>query len=696
MPGQYFKNTKNSFDDLRQVPRLPLLDVLRILALLQVSLFHQRARLIPSGYLAVLSFFILSAYLLFRAYLWRRFYKHLILSSSYQQRISFKACDESLTQRLSLLLKQLAKLYLPFVLMLVVVSSLLAVFYPEYLAKQAATLRASILGVNNYQQLWQGQSYFSGAGFLSAFTHIWALSVEWQYYLFLFLLFIPLYQQLVKWRFRRLCLLLATISQLILWLVAFSAALRERVYFASFMRSMPFLIGLFLATSCTASEYKQQRFLYMYQLYRDKQLLIKARNTCKLSLRDARLLASVSFAFLILLPFLPLNLQSFYLWQGLIYTLALAVFIFSALYIEMWACLPKNKKLDWRTKYARQLIKLSVYSYHFYLWHYPVQAFIAKASANLSWSVWLFDLLSLTISAVISYASYRVTVYLEKQLKSNVLRYFCVCLAFIMLCLPYAQLGQVKQAELDAIANKITNYEKMTEHTVTVSPKLPKPSHDVQPSFDINKLQAKNLPLTDNVLSEEDRQYLAQFESKMLTLMQNKSELSFDLTKFEQLRLNKYTLIGDSIGIFLSFFVNYYLPNAQLDVHSTRKFESAADVYTQAKNADKLGDAVIALFGTNGNIRTEEIEKLYNLVKQDNKPLFLTSVVLPWVDQESENNKLLRNFVKEHSDCYLIDWHKYAKNNSQYFETDSIHPSSTGCELYMHLICKALVEALGK
>lgn len=512
----------------------------------------------------------------------------------------------------------------------------------------------------------------------------------------LFLLFIPLYQRLVKWRFRRLCLVLATISPIILCLVAFSSTLRERVYFASFMRSLPFFIGLFLAASCTASEYKFQRLLFMYRTYRDKQFLAKARAVCKLSLRDARLLASVSFAFLLLAPFLPLNLQSFYLWQGLIYTLALAVFIFSALHLEMWSCLLENKKLDWRTKYARQLIKLSVFSYHFYLWHYPIQAFIAKASANFAWSVWLFDLLALTISAVISYASYRVSAYLEKQLKSNVLRYLCICLAFIMLCLPYAQLGQAKQAELDAIANKITNYEKMTEHTGNFSSKFPELSHAVQPSLDINKLQADKLPLTDNVLSEEDRQYLAQFESKMLTLMQNKSELSFDLTKFEQLRLNKYTLIGDSIGIFLSFFINYYLPNTKLDVHSTRKFESAADVYKQAKNAEKLGDTVIALFGTNGNIKVEEIAELYNLAKQDNKTLFLASVVLPWADQENENNKLIRNFVKEHADCYLIDWHKYAKNNPQYFEADSIHPSASGCELYMHLICKALVEASTK
>lgn len=691
---------------LKQAPRLPLLDVLRVLALLQVSVFHQHARLLQSGYLAVLTFFMLSAYLLFRAYLWRRFYSHLELSASYpKQKISLQNCDESIGERFSRLLRQLTKLYLPFIAMIFSVSLLLLIFYPEYLAKQAATLRASLLGVNNYQQLWQGQSYFRGAGFLSAFTHIWALSVEWQYYLVLFLLLIPLYQNMAKWRFRRLCLLVASLSQILLWLAAIIPSFSERAYFASFSRSLPFFVGCFLAASFTAYEYKFVKLLYFAKVYRDEKLFYKAVGTFKLSPFASTLLATGSLSVLLLLPFLELNLKQFYLWQNLLYTLALAIFIFASLNLEMLAKLKASANFNWRKKYGSSLVKLTVYAYHFYLWHFPIQAIITKASANLTWSVWLFDFTALIISALVSYGSYVLTFKLEKKLNRTYIGVICLILAFILFFIPYSKLGSAKQQALDSIAAKINDYEKQTEaidstknNQTEAKAAETEQVEQVDSSLNVqaNELDPKDLPLTDNVLSDTDRQHLALFEAKMLNIMQANPELKFNLRDFENLRLQKYTMLGDSIGIFLSFFVEYYLPNTKLDVRSVRRMVEAKQVYEQAKQDGKLGEAVIALFGTNGIIQVQEVEDLYKLAQQDKKPLFLATVVLPWADQENENNTILRKFVEEHENCYLIDWHKYAKNNASYFEADSIHPSASGCELYMHLICKSLVEAFNK
>lgn len=696
-----------SLTSLRKLPRLVLLDVLRIVALLQVSIFHQNARLLSSGYLAVLTFFVLSAYLLFRAYIWRRYASYLDLSLRQPERkISYQECDESLGTRLHIFAKQMAKLYLPFVSLVFILTLVLFIFYPAYLAKQAATLRASLLGINNFQQLIQGKSYFRGAGFLAVFTHIWALSVEWQYYVLLFFIFIPLYQKLAKWKFRRICLILAALSQALLWVVALLPSLQERAYFASFCRSMPFFSGLFLASILTVQEYRLKRLLYSYIYSHDQRYYEQAKTCFNFSPLVARLICIISGVLLIALPYVKLNLKQFYIWQSLLYNVALVAFIVATMNLEMYANLQavskqmvqidSSSRATWRMQYGPILAKLTVFSYHFYLWHFPIQAILAKASANLTWPVWLFDFVSLALSTLVSYASYRLTSAWQKNIKQVYLKVASLLLAVILLLLPYESLGKAKQAELDAIADKITNYEQQAHITVSVGESSVPKISATKSKFSNAQIDPAKLPLTDNVKSEEDRQYLAQFEQKMLTIMQNDPSLEFNLMDFENLRLNKYTILGDSIGIFLSFFVSYYLPNAELNVKSVRRMVEAANVYEQAKADGKLGDAVIALFGTNGIIQVEEVEALYKLAQADKKPLFLATVVLPWIDQETENNNLLKKFVSEHADCYLIDWHKYAKGNYTYFEADSIHPSAAGCELYMHLICKSLVEATFK
>lgn len=154
----------------------------------------------------------------------------------------------------------------------------------------------------------------------------------------------------------------------------------------------------------------------------------------------------------------------------------------------------------------------------------------------------------------------------------------------------------------------------------------------------------------------------------------------------------KITLIGDSIAEGAKSSLIRYFKNMHIDSLAGREIETAYEVFSRLLNYGKIGDIVIVSLGTNAKdgIRTDKLEMIYE--KLDGKPMFLLSIVMPYKGQERNRNRDIKEFVKSHDNCYLIDYNKVMNNHPEYFNEDGVHPNGLGSEIYAQILFKAAVD----
>lgn len=133
---------------------------LRALALGGVILYHLYPHIVKGGYLGVVIFFCLSGYLLM--------YQHL---------------EKGNREPLKKFKKQYLKLTPPLLTTIALTTLLSLLFFKSDFKDVAISGLSALLGVNNWQQILRGFSYFDLHGKFLPFTHLWAMSAQMQFYL---------------------------------------------------------------------------------------------------------------------------------------------------------------------------------------------------------------------------------------------------------------------------------------------------------------------------------------------------------------------------------------------------------------------------------------------------------------------------------------------------------------------------------
>lgn len=141
------------------------IDGLRALAVIAVIINHFNGALLPSGYLGVDIFFVISGY---------------VITSSLTSRPSRDFGDFIR----GFYLRRIKRLVPALVLFTLGTSMLICLFNPDP-GKALTTGCASLFGVSNLYLLSQSTDYFAESTELNPFTHTWSLGVEEQFY-FLF------------------------------------------------------------------------------------------------------------------------------------------------------------------------------------------------------------------------------------------------------------------------------------------------------------------------------------------------------------------------------------------------------------------------------------------------------------------------------------------------------------------------------
>ena len=155
-------NPQNSLDSLATSYR-PEIDGLRAFAVIAVIINHFNKDILPSGYLGVDIFFVISGF---------------VITSSLYQRPA-----QTFQDFLSGFYERRVKRLVPALVFFVLVTSLLISLFNPDPGLSLKTGLSSLFGVSNFYLLKQSTDYFSSSTELNVFTHTWSLGVEEQFYL---------------------------------------------------------------------------------------------------------------------------------------------------------------------------------------------------------------------------------------------------------------------------------------------------------------------------------------------------------------------------------------------------------------------------------------------------------------------------------------------------------------------------------
>ena len=367
---------------------------IRALALWGVILYHLYPHIIRGGYLGVVIFFVLSGYLLM--------VQHLT-STKNDPLQKFK--------------KQYIKLTPPLLLVVTVTLVFAALFFRDDFHDVLYSGAAAILGVNNWQQIFRGLSYFDLHGKFLPFTHFWALSAQIQFYLI--------------WAILRKCfcnhrekfaLSLAVTGILSLFLMTGMKPFMDdatRIYYGTDTRFFSFTIGALAGMiGCQGSFNKSQK-----------------RKSNLVSLLIA----------LMLLCFLLFKEGSFLYYGGMLFfTLAMSLLLLITARDDNRAA----KMLD------NPLLRyFGTRSYELYLWQYPVMLVFRQLFSHSEFSYHTVVLLQMPVLFALGEGTYRL---FRSQSKKKTVR---LSLAVFLLVgilggiiIPTPKENEMERARLEAIA----------------------------------------------------------------------------------------------------------------------------------------------------------------------------------------------------------------------------------------------------
>ncbi len=663
-------------------------DVYRILAFLGVFGYHLAAPYVPAGYLGVVGFFVLAGYLSMR--------KAIRHPAGRPRR-------DTVWENLS---GRFAKLYPQLLTLLFGVALLMILFFPQFLDNFKGQVQSAALSLNNVWQIISGESYFEGAGYLKPLTHLWALSLEVQFYLLFGLLVYPFYKNRHRnfWLAGLVVLTLAS-AGLYLWLFPADGD-PSRVYYGLDTRLFSFTCGM--AAAILAERPRRREKVDT----KDPVWIAKQASSGLFTLASA----GVFFA--------TLRGDGMLRYGIPVYTLFLTVLMgLTADNDNVIAKVGQNKVIKY----------LSARSYLLYLWHYPVFLMSERFLAFIRMPSWLISLLKVVLAFAVAEIfwwlgklfkkafddSYRGLVHeLRPQIDKAfafVLKpsfWLSLLLVFILVFAPWnilyeatggAEMRRMEQDLEEREAEIIEEQQKLEEKLRERERQAPTATVAVKTAPTEEKLTIQTgpggweiqgrmqLPLAELPAPGEDWLYDQVLVNIEAYNEQFGGDFLVDMDAYAKYRDIPFAMIGDSVSVITSYYIDPYLPKVYLNALSNRQTDHLWDVYQEIKSYDLIGEALVVALGTNGDIRVDMLEKVWEDL-DGKKPMLIFTIVLPYALEEQGRNKDIRDFANSHDMVWLVEWNKNAKEHPHFFQEDSIHPAEAGCMAHCQLLLAKLLE----
>lgn len=609
------------------------LDGIRAIAVIMVLAYHLKLALFKSGFLGVTVFFVLSGYLITG-----------ILISEVE--------EEGTIDLKNFWLRRIRRLVPAVMSMAVVIIFVSAVVNRIIFTKGCKDFLASVLGFNNWWQIFNKVSYFEAAGVPSPFTHCWSLAIETQFYLIYPLILLGIYK-LVKSReegrakrgllFAGVTLLLALIS-VILMIVLFDPQQdASRVYYGTDTRAFSLLFGALLA------------ILWEYRMV-----------PRRLSASVNMVLGSVSFVVLLVMT-IAINGSSNFWYRGgqFVGTILTVLVIYTVSGRKTWLSrFLSNPVLKW----------IGDRSYSIYLWHYPIILLISKGIK----ASWWITLIEIVLSVVLAELSYR---FIETPIRHGIIGEYLN----ILRSRPKSRHEKKRQVQVARRSLKVmAGTFVLTVSLILCMVFVPKEN-----ALDTLQKRETKAKETGKMTEEQLAKQKANGSESDDTIC------TADLTDDEILEGLNLLLIGDSIAVDVTDDFYEMFPNSVNDTkigRITSLGKQVLDSYIDEKKWE--GEGVIFASLSNSPINGE-LEAIREKIGKD-MPLFLTTVRIPHDTFEEESNSKIKKFVEENDHTYLIDWYAASEGHDEYFDADDTHLLSAGAKAYAKCIKEAVLDAYKK
>lgn len=609
------------------------LDGIRAIAVIMVLAYHLKLALFKSGFLGVTVFFVLSGYLITG-----------ILISEVE--------EEGTIDLKNFWLRRIRRLVPAVMSMAVVIIFVSAVVNRIIFTKGCKDFLASVLGFNNWWQIFNKVSYFEAAGVPSPFTHCWSLAIETQFYLIYPLILLGIYK-LAKSRgegrakrgllFAGVTLLLALIS-VILMIVLFDPQQdASRVYYGTDTRAFSLLFGALLA------------ILWDYRMV-----------PRRLSASVNMVLGSVSFAVLLVMTIAINGSSNFWYRGGQFFGTILTVLMVYAV----------SGRKTWLSRFlSNPVLKwIGDRSYSIYLWHYPIILLISKGIK----ASWWITLIEIVLSVVLAELSYR---FIETPIRHGIIGEYLN----ILRSRPKSRQEKKRQIQVARRSLKVmAGTFVLTVSLILCMIFVPKKN-----ALDTLQKREAKAKETGKMTEEQLAKQKANGSESDDTIC------TADLTDDEILEGLNLLLIGDSIAVDVTDDFYEMFPNSVSDTkigRITSLGKQVLDSYIDEKKWE--GEGVIFASLSNSPINGE-LEDIREKIGKD-MPLFLTTVRIPHDTFEEESNSKIKKFVEENNHTYLIDWYAASEGHDEYFDADDTHLLPAGAKAYAKCIKEAVLDAYKK
>lgn len=609
------------------------LDGIRAIAVIMVLAYHLKLALFKSGFLGVTVFFVLSGYLITG-----------ILISEVE--------EEGTIDLKNFWLRRIRRLVPAVMSMAVVIIFVSAVVNRIIFTKGCKDFLASVLGFNNWWQIFNKVSYFEAAGVPSPFTHCWSLAIETQFYLIYPLILLGIYK-LVKSRgegrakrgllFVGVTLLLALISVILMIILFDPQQDASRVYYGTDTRAFSLLFGALLA------------ILWEYRMV-----------PRRLSASVNMVLGSVSFAVLLVMTIAINGSSNFWYRGGQFFGTILTVLMVYAV----------SGRKTWLSRFlSNPVLKwIGDRSYSIYLWHYPIILLISKGIK----ASWWITLIEIVLSVVLAELSYR---FIETPIRHGIIGEYLN----ILRSRPKSRQEKKRQVQVARRSLKVmAGTFVLTVSLILCMVFVPKKN-----ALDTLQKRETKAKETGKMTEEQLAKQKANGSESDDTIC------TADLTDDEILEGLNLLLIGDSIAVDVTDDFYEMFPNSVSDTkigRITSLGKQVLDSYIDEKKWE--GEGVIFASLSNSPINGE-LEDIREKIGKD-MPLFLTTVRIPHETFEEESNSKIKKFVKENDHTYLIDWYAASEGHDEYFDADDTHLLPAGAKAYAKCIKEAVLAAYKK
>ena len=511
---------------------------------------------------------------------------------------------------------------------------------------------ASVLGFNNWWQIFNKVSYFEAAGVPSPFTHCWSLAIETQFYLIYPLFLLGIYK-LAKSRgegrakrgllFAGVTLLLALISVILMIALFNPQQDASRVYYGTDTRAFSLLFGALLA------------ILWEYRMV-----------PRRLSASVNMVLGSVSFAVLLVMTIAINGSSNFWYRGGQFFGTILTVLMVYAV----------SGRKTWLSRFlSNPVLKwIGDRSYSIYLWHYPIILLISKGIK----ASWWITLIEIVLSVVLAELSYR---FIETPIRHGIIGESLN----ILRSRPKSRQEKKRQIQVARRSLKVmAGTFVLTVSLILCMIFVPKKN-----ALDTLQKREAKAKETGKMTEEQLAKQKANGSESDDTIC------TADLTDDEILEGLNLLLIGDSIAVDVTDDFYEMFPNSVSDTkigRITSLGKQVLDSYIDEKKWE--GEGVIFASLSNSPINGE-LEDIREKIGKD-MPLFLTTVRIPHDTFEEESNSKIKKFVEENNHTYLIDWYAASEGHDEYFDADDTHLLPAGAKAYAKCIKEAVLAAYKK